>query len=232
MPSTIQDIIASKRALIQQERAGLPGEEQKAVADLDAARTGAFSLINRNAIEGANSRNMVYSGQPIEEQQRLQAQYTGERYLPAYANLKTGFLNRRSKLDEALIGTNEEELQYGAAQQKAEADAAYKQQQLALQREKAAQSYSIAQLRTSKAKTVDPAKGYNLSHDPSGGLQFKGPNSRPVSAAQYASATGTDIRSLLASSGNKKDQSIIQAIDSGMSYDQLARKWPEVFGGI
>lgn len=154
MSQTLPEIIAankavrdSQRVLINQQKAALPGQEQAAVGGLETAKTNAFGDI----VNAANARGVVYSGAPIQEQQR----YVGERYLPALASLKADFANRGSKLDQAMLGIDQDEMTTAqhiqaeqqraeAEQARAEAEAAYKQEQLQLQRQRIAISQQRA----------------------------------------------------------------------------------------
>jgi hypothetical protein len=140
MAMTLQDILASRaniynpqRDLINQQIAQLDPQQQVATQGLEVAKQTAFGDINN----AANARGLAYSGAPIAEQQR----YVGEKYLPALANLQNTYAGNKSKLQAALLGINQDEMtsaqQLQQQQQKDEADAAYKQQQLAISQQKA-----------------------------------------------------------------------------------------------
>jgi hypothetical protein len=156
MAKTLQAILAERkaiydpqRALIAQQQAALAPEEAAVTAGLETAKTNAFSDITNQA----NARGMVYSGAPIAEQQR----YVGERYLPAVANLKSDFLGRRTKLEGALLGINQDEMtsaqQLETEGQKAEAEAAHRAEQLALERQRVA----ISAKKTAAPRAKSPA---------------------------------------------------------------------------
>lgn len=70
---------APQKKQYQEQISALPSYYQAQTAGLEQARQNAFQDIVRRA----NARGVVYSGAPIQEQQI----YTGERYLPALANL-------------------------------------------------------------------------------------------------------------------------------------------------
>lgn len=136
MASTLEAILASRkslydpqRALVQKQMEAMPAQQAADVAGLETAKTNAFGDITNQA----NDRGMVYSGAPIQEQQR----YVGERYLPALAGVKNNYADRLSKLEAALLGINQDETttaqQMQAAQQKAEYDYALEQQKMAQQ---------------------------------------------------------------------------------------------------
>lgn len=71
---------APQKKQFQEQISALPSYYESQVAGLEQARQNAFQDIVRRA----NARGVVYSGAPIQEQQI----YTGERYLPALANLR------------------------------------------------------------------------------------------------------------------------------------------------
>jgi uncharacterized small protein (DUF1192 family) len=73
--------------------------------------------------------------------------------------------------------------------------------------------------------------GYTATKDERGGLQFAS-SGTPITAAQYAKATGNTILSVLSKSSNPTDKQIINDINSGMSYEDLSNKYPYVFGGV
>lgn len=138
MPQTLEQIMAtrkplydSQRNLIADQQAQLPGQEQADVQGLDTAKTNAFGDITNTA----NSRGVLYSGAPIQEQSR----YVGEKYLPALAGVKNNYAGQRSKLEAALLGINQDETTSAQniqnEQQKNEYQYATDQQKLALQRQ-------------------------------------------------------------------------------------------------
>jgi hypothetical protein len=142
MPRKMKDILASlqpnyaaEQALIAKQQAALPGEEQAMVGGLEQAKTNAFADITNQA----NERGMLYSGMPISEQ----ARYTGERFLPALAGVRSDIANRRFKLEEALIGTQQRQRAQAediySGEIRAEAEAQERAERMALERQKLAQ---------------------------------------------------------------------------------------------
>lgn len=98
---SLDDILASlnpaysgQEDVIGQQQAALPAKYEGQIAGVEAAKTNAFRDINR----GANSKGLAFSGIPIEEQ----ARYTGEKYAPALAGLKTQQNTESMSLSAAL----------------------------------------------------------------------------------------------------------------------------------
>lgn len=236
MALTLQQILAERnpayeqeRALIAQQQAALAPQEQADLAGLDTAKTTAFGDITNQA----NARGIVYSGAPIAEQQR----YVGERFLPAVAQAKATYANKRTSLEAALLDVGRrqttEATQELQRQQEADAQASYRAEQLQIERQKVAQAAAQKASTAAAKKAPNPATGYSLKKDPGGGFQFSGPNNRPVTAAQYAAVTGTSVAQILASSGNKKDQQILALLNNpNITDEELIRRYPEVFGGV
>lgn len=113
-----------QKAIIQQQQAALPGQQQAEQAGLDTAKTNAFGDINVQA----NDRGLSYSGMPIAEQ----AKYLGTSYLPAVAKLKTNYSDRNFSLQDTLAKLEADRVKQGqgiyTSQVNAEADAAAKVQ--------------------------------------------------------------------------------------------------------
>ncbi len=226
MARSIDQIIASRkalydpqRALLAQQRSALPGEEQSALAGLDAAKSNAF----RDITASANTRGMAFSGVPIDEQSR----YIGERFLPARAQVASEFAGRRSKLDELMLGINQDEMTSAEKLRNDEIgneqDAIYKAQQLAMQRER----------QTAKEPKAVTGYGIRRNADSRGGLAFHGPNGRPISIGAYYDAIGGtigDIVRTLSTSGNPDDRKIAEDLQINQpSEAEVKRKYPWLF---
>lgn len=223
---TLDQIISSRaslydpqKQLVQQQLDALPGQEQTDEAALDTAKTNAFSDITNSA----NSKGMLYSGAPIQEQQ----QYVGEKYLPALANVKATESDNQSKLEQALLGINQNESTAAQSiydtESKDDADTAYKDEQLALEQEKI----------DNAAGGANPATGYTRISN-GDGLAYRDNHGNPITAAAYYNAKGASglaaIKADLAGSQNPNDAAI--AADIGkLSQAQLIQKYPWVFGG-
>tara|TARA_R110000868_G_scaffold59901_4_gene183665 strand:+ start:419 stop:1240 length:822 start_codon:yes stop_codon:yes gene_type:complete len=116
---------APQKKQYQEQISALPSYYQAQTAGLEQARQNAFQDIVRRA----NARGVVYSGAPIQEQQV----YTGERYLPALANLSqqegTQTFNLRQALNKigetqrlSAEGIRQQELNREEAARQAEAN--------------------------------------------------------------------------------------------------------------
>lgn len=122
-------------SLINTQLADLPRQQAAQQASLDQAKVNAFKDITNSA----NSKGVLFSGVPIDQQ----STYVGTKYLPAVANMETGFNNNKTSLMGALNTVNSNRMNTArgiqAGQQsaltnyeKAQSDAAYKQAQLQL----------------------------------------------------------------------------------------------------
>lgn len=100
-PRNIDQILAEvsaksdpQRQIVMRQIADLPNQQIAAESGLDAKRDRGFEDINL----GARRKGVAYWGAPIAEQQK----YLATDYLPAAANLKSSFNERRNTLDSAL----------------------------------------------------------------------------------------------------------------------------------
>lgn len=168
MPQSLDQIMQSlagaynpQRDLVNQQIGALPGQQAADQAGLDTAKTNAFGGI----VNSANARGVVYSGAPIDEQNK----YVGEKYLPAVANLKSTYADRGTKLQSTLLGINDTQRKEAQgiqsaqsaneiAQQKAQQDQQFRLDQLNLQRQTAAASASN---RAPAAKAPDKQTQFN-----------------------------------------------------------------------
>ncbi len=219
--------------LVNTQLAQLPTQQAAQQASLDQAKVNAFKDITNQS----NSRGVLFSGVPIDQQ----ATYTGTKYLPAVANMQTSFNNQKTSLLGSLNNINAQRMTTArgiqsnqqsnlTAYQKAQSDAAYKNAQLQLSAQRNAISaskgsggitpYQQANL-ASKA-----AAQYKLTYKPNNaGYAFTGPNGVPISAYQYAQATGNSLLDLLKNSPSQYDQNAYnQAIgmhNQGYGEDQI-----------
>ena len=102
--SELDTVYAPQRQAVQQRINELPSYYEAQRAGAETARQNAYADITRQA----NARGVVYSGAPIQEQQR----YTGERYLPALAQLSGQEGEQRYGLQQALGQLNERQMSY------------------------------------------------------------------------------------------------------------------------
>lgn len=100
----LETAYAPQRQAVQERMDQLPGFYAAQRAGAETARSNAFQDITRQA----NARGVVYSGAPIQEQQR----YVGERYLPALAQLSGQEGEQRFGLQQALNQLGERQLTY------------------------------------------------------------------------------------------------------------------------
>lgn len=192
--TSLQGAYDPQRQLVAQQQAALPGQQAAEQAGLDTAKTNAFGDITK----ASNDRGVLYSGVPIAEESR----YVGERYLPAVANLKATYADRGTKLQAALFGINDSQRQEAqgtlAGQQKAEAEAASRAEQLALERERMASTERAAATRASTAKAPSASdRQAAFNQDLMAAFQYANSNYKPFIreqvAQQLASTYGVPI---------------------------------------
>lgn len=130
----LETAYAPQRQAVQERMNQLPGFYEAQRAGVDTARTNAFQDITRQA----NARGVVYSGAPIQEQQR----YVGERYLPALAQLSGQEGEQRFGLQQALNQLGERQLTYAQQirQKEQELDEARRQFDLQMQAQREAEA--------------------------------------------------------------------------------------------
>lgn len=242
--SQYQSAFAPEQANITNQITQNDQSGQAQAAGLQAKQTQAFG----NITQQSNDRGAYFSGFTPD----AEAKYTASTYLPALANLQSTIAATRGSLlgKSAALNTsantsaiNEQKTQQqnlqtwqNAQDAAAHADAARVQQenfqagQNNLNRQ--AQAQVAATAAAARVAATNPAKGFGVGKTQTGGLSFHGPNGQPVTAAQYASATGGNISDILSASSDPTDQAILQQIHGGSSYGQLAQKYPWVFGGI
>ncbi len=136
----LETAYAPQKQAVQERMNQLPGFYEAQRGGVETARTNAYQDITRQA----NARGMAYSGAPIQEQQR----YTGERYLPALAQLSGQEGEQRYGLQQALGQLGTQQLTYAQSirQKEMELDEARRQfdAQLAAQKEAEARAARAA----------------------------------------------------------------------------------------
>lgn len=203
-----------------------------AEAGLNAKKTQEFGNIE----QAASDKGMAFSGFSPDQQ----AKYTGTTFLPALAGLQSAIANTRlgllGKKADLNATANSQALDTNAKEKSAYEQWVADQEKMAFQAHQAdldrQTQMAQSQLSASSKAAPDPAKGFGISRDASGGMQFHGANGMPVTAAQYASATGGNIRDLLAANGTEGSKQVVKLIDSGMSYGELNKRYPYIFGGV
>lgn len=190
----LETAYAPQRQAVQERMNQLPGYYQAQREGADVARTNAFADITRQA----NARGVVYSGAPIQEQQR----YVGERYLPALAQLSGQEGEQRFNLQQALNQLGERQLTYaqGIRQKEMELDEARRQfdAQMAAQREAEARAAAAA---------AKAAAGFNLG---GGGGAPQQQQQAPTVRAVY----NNELNNLVSLLNSKKAPSYEQAVDT------------------
>ena len=240
MARTIQQILDSlnpsydqERGLVNQQLSAIPGQETAAIAAADAQKDLAFNQIRNNA----NASGMLFSGQGIDNSQK----YVAANYAPEVAKIKANTQNQQFSLQSSLadIARRQNEKAQGIYNAEVDSDRenAYRQQQLQQEREKMAQQAALERQRiaasSAKAKAANPAKGYAIKKNSAGGVAFTGPNGVPVTAAQYAAVTGTNVRNLLATYGGDGAKKVLQLLDDPkVSDEELMKRYPYIFGGV
>ncbi len=162
----LETAYAPQRQAVQERMNQLPGFYEAQRGGVETARTNAYQDITRQA----NARGMVYSGAPIQEQQR----YTGERYLPALAQLSGQEGEQRFNLQQALNQLGERQLTYAQQIRSKEQELDEERRRFDLQ----IQAEREAELRAAKA-AARGGGGLNLN-------SLLGPNNQNPQAAAAA----------------------------------------------
>lgn len=214
--------------LVQQQQAGLAGQETAAIAGADAAKNNAF----RQNQESANSMGMAYSGQGLENNNR----YIGERYAPAIAGIKQNTQQQGYQLQSALLGIRQQQGQqaygmYNDQQNREQQQKQYEQSRNdTIAQNNRAYAQSLAQAAAAKSAQTS---GFNVARDPSGGYAIKNANGQPSTLASYVQANGggwNDVLKMLAS-GSKSDAKLADDLSrTNLSPQQLTAKYPHIFG--
>jgi hypothetical protein len=189
MPQTLEQIMTSlagqydpQEQLIQKQVDALPGQETAAVSGLEQARTNAFDGITK----GANAKGMLYSGTPINDQNK----YVGATYLPALAQVKQNTQDQSYKLQAALLGVRQDRgnraQDIQMAQSKAEAEEASRQQSLALERQKLAVQQAAASAKVAAKEPSAASRQQSFNQDLMSAFQYASTNYKPFIREQVA----------------------------------------------
>lgn len=203
--------------LINQQMAAIPGQTAAQKSALEQARVNAF----RDITSQAQGRGVYFSGfRPSEE-----ARYTGERFLPALAELEGQSMQARTSLQKALIDVNQRRQQQAMSQAQTILDR--QQQERQFQQELAANRSSGGGGGGGQTPT------YFTRPSEDGGINFFSPQGQPITAAQYYAGQGGnfgDVVNFLQQ--NYPQGNALRDIRAGLSKDQLQRKYPYIFGGV
>lgn len=241
---------ANDRNILQQRLSALPGQADAEIKGLDAK----LGAANDNILQGARARGIGFSGIPIAEQ----AQYAATDYAPAVARVKTaqneqstgilGTLNSLSR-DQRTQAQNIFEAQRQFDEQKRQFDL-----QMAEQRAQRAAAERAARMQASAgdflgglglgdgggAAAGKPGTQAQMSQRKGGGFNFT-IGGKSVSAAAYAAATKTPIRTLLATmakAGDSGAKAALGFVGGDMRYDprkmnaQNAAVYNSLFWGL
>lgn len=239
---------AADRQLLQKQLSALPGQSAAQIKGLDAQ----LARANDNILQGARSRGLGFSGIPIAEQ----AQYAATEYAPAVAQVrqsqneaKRGILGSLNSLSRDMRSQAQSifENERNFREQRRQFE-----EQMRLQRENAARSAAASAAAASGPSGMDylsammSSGGGNKSSGPRvtsngrGGFTFLNSSNKPITAGQYARATGTDIRDVLYEIGSQGDRSaamyynLLRDTPSSMvnaTIRSLARNAPHIFNG-
>lgn len=204
---------AADRKLLNSQLNSLPGQYQAQAAGLDAK----LGQANDNILQSARGRGLGFSGIPIQEQ----AQYAATEYAPALANLKTQSESNRMGILQSLNSLSRD--QRSQAQSIYDNNRNFREQQRQFnQQQKLAREQMAASQRAASSASAGDYLGALLGGGGGGGgSKVKGPQAKmaqrkdsgfnfsidgkPVSAAVYAKATGTEFRKLLSTMAKKGD---------------------------
>lgn len=227
-PRNINDILAEvssksdpQRQIVMRQIADLTPQQQAAEQGLDAKRDRGFEDITL----GARRRGVAYWGAPIAEQQK----YLATDYLPAVANLKSSFNQRRDTLESALadIGRND----YGTANDIFNNERSFYEQQRQFNENLALQRRQLeAQQAASRAAAAAPAPTFGggttsatAVRRSDGGYNFNDASGNAISAAAYAGLKGISFRTLLqqmANAGDKGARTALGFVGDDFGYDK------------
>lgn len=235
---TLSQIIAELNPTFQpqvkslQERANLiPGQIKAEESGLQAKQGEAFNSI----LGGARQRGLGFAGIPLGEQ----AKYTATEYLPALARLRQSGREQAMSLQDAILGVNERRDTLGQQIYQTEQNRAAQERQA-----RAAQASAMPSLGSLLGSQQGPAA--RVVQSAPGSFAFYSGSNKPITAAQYAKATGTSIGDVLYEMAEAGDQSakswysILQAEarndDGGAGYrnalQQAVQRAPHIFRGI
>jgi len=195
MPRALSQILEELNQVYNPQRdvynsriTALPEEQAAEERGLEAAKRDAFDQITTQA----NRRGLFYSGIPVAEEQR----YTGQTFLPAVANMRANFANRRFNLQDALAQITQR--QYGQAYDIRNAE---EQNEIAARGGSGGASPSFG----FGGGVLGANAQATMSQRANKGFDFRDAAGNPISAAQFAAAKGIPFRRLLQEMANRGD---------------------------
>lgn len=237
-----------QRQSILKQISAIPGQQKAQESSLVAMKDQAYDDI----LSGARQRGLGFSGIPLGEQ----AQYNATQFAPAVANLKSGFNDRRSSLEQALAGIGQNN--YMAARDIYDRERQFEEQrrqfdqQMRLQRESAARSaaasvggasgldYLSALVGSGGGGGSKPKATYQNN---GGDFQFRNSAGKPITAAQFAKATNQPIGAVLRTMGQEGNETAAQLYNQlrnvandkktyNRALEMYKQRFPYVFGGV
>lgn len=237
---------AGSRSAYQAKLDALPGEIEAGIAQADAK----LGQANDQILAGARRRGLGFSGIPVGEQ----AEYAATEYAPAIANLKSSGRNTELSILDALSGLDRERLSQAQgirdselAREFQERQFKEQQRQFNLQLEESRKQAAAARAAAATAGvgaylggggTKTTAAPRVVQSRP-GSFAFYDANNRPITAAQYARQSGTNIGDLLYEMGTAGDRSAQYAYNQlkdrpndPTMMNILKRQFSHIFGGV
>lgn len=226
---------------LRQRQSAIPGQIAEEEKGLQAKQEQAFGDI----LGGARRRGLGFSGIPLSEQ----ARYTSTEFLPAVARLRQSgqeraigledainqIFERRNTLAQQLVGQSYQ--QDLAERQFAEQQRQFNEQ-LAAQRRSAAAS--VANPTLNPGQPTQP--GPRVVQSRPGSYSFFDSQDKPITAAQYAAATGKPLGDMLYEMAQKGDTGAAAAYNAFRNLRgpytpqgkirELAKQYAHIFGGV
>lgn len=193
---------------IEARKALIPGQIEAEEKGLQGKQTQAFDDI----LGGARRRGLGFSGIPLGEQ----AKYTSTEFLPALARLRQSGREQEMSLQDAILGITERRDTLGRQLFQSEQDRAEQIRQYNESLAEQKRQFDLQQRAAAKAAGGGFSPSYgggkaasapqaSFTRKANGGFAFTNQKGQSISAAQYAQATGQDIRNVLMQMGQAGD---------------------------
>lgn len=196
-----------QRKIVLDQVASLPTQQAADEASLEAKRVQA----NDDILTGARRRGLGYAGIPLGEQ----AKYNATDYMPAVANLKTSYGNRKATLESALADIGRSD--YTTAQDIFNADRAFEEsrrqfdEQMSMERRREATSAGSNNWMSALMGGA-PQASAKMQQRGDKGFNFQDGSGKAISAAQFAQIKGIPFRELLTQMAKAGDSGAQQAL--------------------
>jgi hypothetical protein len=246
-PRTLAQIVAELNPTFQAQTQSLQQQQQlipQEIASQESALNAQKDVAYEDIVSGARRRGLGFSGIPLGEQ----AKYAATQYAPALAGLRQQGQQKAMSLQDAILAINERRDTLGQQIYQTEQDRSFQANEAEKNRQ--------ASLASARASAINPipfsspnqsTQSQNGSAVPRavqkspGNFAFYDAQNRPITAAQYAQATQTDIRDVLYDLGQGGDQqaakfyNLLRGINSeegvNSTIAQIAKTAPQIFGG-